>query len=163
MIPRPASCLRDLSVSTDGIFSLYFCVPDFYFLCSPSPLVESHRLRWGHMTWSRPCGRPIGHPHSSLSNPINRSAALNPFCVCVWSAVRCCLLSPSGPCCHSQLLVLKENFFRGNSVGQVASATIYALILNPCWTLASQMKLCCEASRLGDSEMWRAGGTISAA
>lgn len=54
------------------------------------------------------------------------------------------LLSLSASCTQG------KKFIESNSVGQVASATIYALILNPSWTLASQMKLCCEASRLGD-------------
>lgn len=114
----------------------------YLFFCSSCPFIESHRLRWGHMMWNRLCGRPTGRPHSSPSNPIIKSAALNPFLVCVWSVVCCSLLSLSGPCFHSQFLVLKEKWF--------LSASIYALILNPCWTLASQMKLCCESSRLGD-------------
>lgn len=69
------------------LFSLISFVFSFY----PA---ESHRLRWGHMTWSRPCGRPIGHPRSSLSNLINQSIPLNPFCVCVSGlqyVVLCCL------------------------------------------------------------------------
>lgn len=79
--------------------------------CSSCPFIESHRLRWGHMMWNRPCGRPTGRPHSSPFNPIIKSAALNPFLVCVWSVVCCSLLSLSGPCFHSQFLVLKEKRF----------------------------------------------------
>lgn len=87
-------------------------------LCFPSPLSESHRLRWGHMTWSRPCGRRTGRPRSSPSNRINQSAVLNPFSVCVWSAVCCSMLSLSAPYCHLQLLVSKTKKRRWQQVSR---------------------------------------------
>lgn len=100
---KPGLFLRHSPIFMSFVLILFFC--------SSCPFIESHRLRWGHMMWNRLCGRPTGPPLSSPSNPIIKSAALNPFLVCVWSVVCCSLLSLSGPCFHSQFLVLKEKRF----------------------------------------------------
>lgn len=94
-----------------GIRQFFMSFVLILFFCSSCLFIESHRLRWGHMMWNRLCGRPTGRPLSSPSNPIIKSAALNPFLVCVWSVVCCSLLSLSGPCFNSQFLVLKEKRF----------------------------------------------------
>lgn len=61
-------------------------------------LPESHRLRWGHMTWSRQCGRPTGRPRSSPSNPNNQSQHCVCVCACVYWLLICVVFSR--PSCY---------------------------------------------------------------